>query len=311
MWKIVSGGFTPSGSGWSNSKFRRARPLRSIRFPDGFAKYPFEAAGNSGNVRAVSAQPETIPDQSDFLVCYRGRQSALHHAAYLRTAKVFLALKVCEVAGIGLSGKDILDYGFGAGTFFRYCPRDSRLFGVEMDEENIGAVREMLGERGYRAVDLQRIEIERWAEHPLLARKYDVILCSHVLEHLPDPAMFLKRIAECLNPAGVFIGLVPLNERIMDPHHVQRLNEAKIRGFADRAGLRVAAYLEADPWLYWFQPLFTRDRGVVHQIAQAVSLGLGLPATLLGPRVWFALGRCFGFLTRSKPAQAAFVLARP
>jgi hypothetical protein len=42
-----------------------------------------------------------------------------------------------------------------------------------------------------------------------------------------------------------------------------------------------------------------------------VSLGLGLPATLLGPRLWFALGRCYAFLTRSKPVQAAFILARP
>ena len=97
-----------------------------------------------------------------------------------------------------------------------------------------------------------------------------------VLRLLPEPAMFLKRIGECLNTEGVFIGLVPLNERIMDPHHFQRLNHSKILGFA-----------------------------------QAVSLGLGLPATVLGPRLWFALGRCYGFLTRSKPAQAAFILARP
>ena len=99
-----------------------------------------------------------------------------------------------------------------------------------MDRENIGAVDEMLRARGYRNLDLQTIDIARWTEHPLLGRKYDVILCSHVLEHLPDPAMFLKRISECLNPAGVFIGLVPLNERIMDPHHVQRLNQSKILG---------------------------------------------------------------------------------
>jgi SAM-dependent methyltransferase len=258
----------------------------------------------------MSATPETIPDQGSFMECYRGRQSALHHAAYMRMAKVLLALELSSRAGITLEGKDILDYGFGAGTFYRYCPRDSRLFGVEMDEENIAAVRDMLEERGFPSVDLQKIEIERWAEHPLLARKYDVILCSHVLEHLPDPAMFLKRIGECLNPAGLFIGLVPLNERIMDPHHVQRLNEAKIRALAETAGLRVTHYLEADPWLYWFQPLFTRDRGWVHLAAQTVSIGLGVPATLLGHRLWFALGRVFGALTLSKPAQAAFVLAK-
>ena len=176
----------------------------------------------------MSANPITVPSQDDFKECYRGRQSALHHAAYMRMAKVLLALHLCEQAGITLDGKDIFDYGFGAGTFFRYCPRGSRLFGVEMDVENVESVRAMLRERGFPEPDLRTIEIEHWQAHPLLERRYDVILCSHVLEHLPDPAMFLKSLRECLNGDGFFLGLVPINERLMDPHHVQPLNRRKI-----------------------------------------------------------------------------------
>ena len=155
----------------------------------------------------MSANPIPIPSQEDFKECYRGRQSALHHAAYMRMAKVLLALHLCEKAGITLHDKDIFDYGFGAGTFYRYCPRDSRLFGVEMDAENVAAVTAMLRERGFQDTDLRTIEIERWQAHPLLERTYDVILCSHVLEHLPDPAMFLKTLRECLNGDGIFLGL--------------------------------------------------------------------------------------------------------
>ena len=258
----------------------------------------------------MSTKSEPIPDQSGFMECYRGRQNTLHHAAYMRMGKVLLALHVCARAGIGLGGRDILDYAFGAGTFFRYCPRDSRLFGVEMDAQNIADVRAMLEARGTTQIDLQTIDIARWEEHPLLGRKYDVILCSHVLEHLPAPEMFLKRIGECLRPTGVFIGLVPMNERHMDPHHVQRLDESKIRGFAETAGLRVREYMEADPWLYWLQPLFTRETGWVHQLGQAASIGLGVPFTLLGHRLWFATGQVFGFLTRSLPTQAAFILEK-
>ena len=241
--------------------------------------------------------------------CYRGRQGALNHLAYMRTAKVLLALELCRRAGVPLAARDIFDYGFGAGTFFRHCPRDSRLFGVEMDAENVAAVRAMLAARGVPA-DLQTIDIDRWQEHPLLARQYDVILCSHVLEHLPDPANFLKRMRACLHAGGSFIGLVPINERVMEPRHVQRLDQSKIRAIGEAASLRLSAYVEADPWLYWIQPLWTLETGLRHKVAQALSLGLGMVASAVGPRWWDAAGRVFGPLTGSKFTQAAFVFTR-
>lgn len=241
--------------------------------------------------------------------CYRGRQGALNHLAYMRMSKVLFTLDLCRQADVPLAGREVFDYGFGAGTFFRHCPRDSRLFGVEMDAENVAAVHAMLAERG-QAADLQTIDIAHWSEHPLLARKYDVILCSHVLEHLPAPENFLKRLSECLHPGGSFIGLVPINERVMDPHHVQRLDQAKIRAIGEAAGLRLTTYLEADPWLYWIQPLWTSETGLRHKVAQALSFGIGLVASALGPRLWAAAGRLFRPITGSQYTQAAFVFTR-
>ena len=48
----------------------------------------------------------------------------------------------------------------------------------------------------------------------------------------------------------------------------------------------------------------------MHLLAQLVSIALGLPATLLGQRAWFALGKVFAFLTASRPTQAGFILTR-
>ena len=247
-------------------------------------------------------------DQSDFLDCYRGRQGAIHHAAYMRMAKVLMALHVLKKAGISLGNKDVFDYGFGAGTFYRYCPPSSRLFGVEIDPLNVAAVQEMLKSRGQHGADLQTIEIATWEQHPLLQRDYDVILCSHVLEHLQKPIEFLDVVCSRLRKGGVFVGLVPLNERKMDPHHVQIVFDPKIRTWARAAGLHVHAYMEDDPWLYWLQPTFTHDSGWRHTVAQLLSLGLGIPATLLGPDRWFSLSKHYAHMSGSKPVQAAFVL---
>lgn len=162
-----------------------------------------------------------MASQDVFNECYRGRQTALHHMSYMRMAKVSLALSLLDKAGISLEGKSVFDYGFGAGTFFRYCPKGSKLFGVEIDPQNVAAVKEMLSGRGHKNLCLDLIEIEGW-----------------------------------------------------------------------------------------IQPLYTRDATLSHKLAQSLSLVLGIPATLIGHRLWRALGRVVGTFTFSKPTQAAFVLTR-
>jgi 2-polyprenyl-3-methyl-5-hydroxy-6-metoxy-1,4-benzoquinol methylase len=223
-------------------------------------------------------------------------------------SKVLLALQLCRKAGVTFENKDIFDYGFGAGTFFRYCPTSSRLFGVELDPENVNAVRDMLRRRGFTNLDLRTIEIERWQTHPLLERKYDIILCSHVLEHLPDPVAFLRTMANCLRPSGVFLGLVPINERRIDPHHVQMVDRKKVAEWAKATGLRVESYTEADPWMYWLQSII-RPQGKYNRLmAQALSIGIGIPATLLNAERWSRLSRGYARLTASLPTQAGFFL---
>jgi len=188
-----------------------------------------------------------MADQEVFRTVYRKRQSWLHHLAYLRRGKVLLAHHVMREAGLELAGRRIFDYGFGAGTFFLTCPRSAHLFGVEMDSVHVAAVREMLGGRGYARVRLEPIDPSNWDAHPLLAEQYDIVLCSHVLEHLPDPVSFLRRMASCLGPEGCFVGLVPINERELNPHHVQAVDEWRVRSWLREAGLDLVGYREADP----------------------------------------------------------------
>ena len=249
-----------------------------------------------------------VPSQEIFETIYRGKQTSFHHCAYMRMGKVLLVLRMLRLAGLPLKRGKVFDYGFGAGTFYRYCPKDSRLFGVEQDPVVCQEVTAMLGSRGYESLDLRPIEIEHWEKHPLLQRQYDLFLCSHVLEHLPDPVDFLKTVRSCVEPDGVFLGLVPINERAENPHHLQKVDRAVVEKWASDAGYEVSCYEENDPFLYWAQPLYTVTSGWKHKLAQAMSLDLGISAMLFGERLWFAWGRIFGKLTFSKPTQAAFLL---
>jgi SAM-dependent methyltransferase len=222
--------------------------------------------------------------------------------------KVLLALRVLRLARVDLAEGNLFDYGFGAGTFYRYCPLSANLSGVEQDPVVCQEVTQMLSSRGHKHIDLQPIEIERWKEHPLLEKQYDIFFCSHVLEHLPNPVDFLKTVRPCMKPDSVFLGLVPINERAENPHHLQKVDRAVVEKWAAGAGYEVAYYEENDSFLYWAQPLYTVTSGWKHKLAQAMSLDLGLSATLFGERLWFAWGRIFERLTFSRPTQAAFLL---
>lgn len=251
----------------------------------------------------------TSKGQQAFKSCYRNRRGPLFHAAYMRMGKVLFILRMLRLTGTKLAGKRVFDYGFGAGTFYRYCPKDSLLVGVEQDPVVCRETADALLERGHNAVDLQPIDIDRWRAHPLLQRRYDVFVCSHVLEHMADPVDFLKAVRSCVEPEGVFLGLVPINERAENPHHLQKVERRVLEKWAADSGYRVEYYEENDPFLYWAQPLYTVASGWRHKLAQAMSLDLGLSATMVGERLWFAWGKVFAMLTLSKPTQAGFVLS--
>jgi len=249
-----------------------------------------------------------MTDQVRFETVYRGRQSWLHHAAYMRMCKVLLALRALRLGGVTLAGKKIFDYGFGAGTLFRYLPKSATLCGVEQDPVVVEEVTRMLRARGWENVDLRPIEIATWRDHALLQQRYDLFVCSHVLEHLVDAVDFLKVVRPAVKPDGYFIGLVPVNERAPNPHHLQVVDKAVVGAWAEASGFEMLWYEENDPFLYWMQPLFTATGGWKHKLAQLVSLDVGLSATLFGERAWFAWGSIISPLTFSKPTQAAFVL---
>lgn len=248
-------------------------------------------------------------NQEKFEKIYRGRQGPLHHLSYMRLSKVLLALRALRCNSISLKSQSVFDYGFGAGTFFLFCPRDCQLSGVEQDPVVCQEVTQMLFDRGYRQVKLREIDIGRWEENPLLEKQYDLFLCSHVLEHLPDPPAFLRTVQRCLKPTGIFLGLVPINERAANPHHLQKIDHSVVEGWARDSGYELTYYEENDPFLYWIQPLYASGVGWRRYLGQSVRLMVGISSRICGERLWYGLLARLA-LWVCKPTQAVFVLRR-
>ncbi len=97
---------------------------------------------------------------------------------------------------------------------------------------------------------------------------FDVVLCIHVLEHIPDDALAMRELYRVLRPGGWMLALVPLDlgrdatyedPSVVSPEDRERefwqWDHVRLYGrdFADR--LRAAGFdVEVDPWVRSLPP---------------------------------------------------------
>lgn len=99
----------------------------------------------------------------------------------------------------------VLDVGCGDGRLLDWYAASSvgstlETHGIEMNEEAAATARR----QGHRVV-AGRFEVDTELE----SHSFDLILASHVIEHVDDPVRFAKRAAELLKPGGLFVAATP------------------------------------------------------------------------------------------------------
>lgn len=105
----------------------------------------------------------------------------------------------------------ILDIGCSEGMMTLYCGRNgtkSEFYGIDILSER----REKALQRGYREVLLK--DIREFDFKPFGEGFFDVVICSHILEHLECPGDILEKIRPVMKKnalliVGVPIGLLP------------------------------------------------------------------------------------------------------
>jgi len=116
------------------------------------------------------------------------------------------AVEEC-LAGHNLRGQDWLDAGCGSGTLARYLlEAGANVLGVDAAEEMITLAREWAIAKHNEPTRQLRFEhITTIAHLPLADQSLDGILCSSVLEYVPDPAACLTEFARVVRPGGLLV----------------------------------------------------------------------------------------------------------
>lgn len=101
-------------------------------------------------------------------------------------------------------GSPILDAGCGTGLNLRHLPEGST--GVDINPRNVALLKARLPQ--------QRIVLGDVEALPFADSSFQSVLCTEVLEHVPDPAAALREFRRVLRPGGTLIGSVPARSMI-------------------------------------------------------------------------------------------------
>jgi 2-polyprenyl-6-hydroxyphenyl methylase/3-demethylubiquinone-9 3-methyltransferase len=136
-----------------------------------------------------------------------GRSAMLHklnpvRLKYLRD-RVDQHWKGDECSRTPLEGKSALDVGCGAGLLAEPLARlGARVTGIDASPEVIEVARDHAARQGL-AIDYRAGEVEA------LEGEFDLVTAMEVIEHVADPAAFLKALARRLAPGGLLVMSTP------------------------------------------------------------------------------------------------------
>jgi SAM-dependent methyltransferase len=111
------------------------------------------------------------------------------------------AESICHLLSLSVEGARMLDIGFGHGYLMQMARAYGfEVYGFDASQAHVDQMQPLLGARVAQGV-LGRSSIP-WDS-------FDVVVMSHILEHMPFPRLSLEEVSRILNPGGFLFIAVP------------------------------------------------------------------------------------------------------
>ena len=110
------------------------------------------------------------------------------------------------------NGSKVLDIGAGG------CPHREKFSHCEYFTQDFAQLSDsqIQNQEGYGKIDY----VSDILNIPVPDKSYDVILCTEVIEHIPDPVSAIKEFSRILKPGGVLLITAPLQSGLhQEPYH--------------------------------------------------------------------------------------------
>ncbi len=144
-----------------------------------------------------------------------------------------------------LEGKKVLDVGAGSGDIRHVLIKEhgaapSNYLSVDISAQTLALAEKLANDTGTGPFLSKQADAQRLSQE--IDGKFDVMVCSEVLEHIPDDAGTLKSMAELLAEDGCIIITVPyLGTPIEQWGHLRHYSMASFQELVSNAGLRITS----------------------------------------------------------------------
>lgn len=182
-------------------------------------------------------------DSSEYFINEDKNSNFLQGEEWLRKTARFFIARLQEHYTQSLADASVLDFGCGTGIVLDEIQKlGSRCTGVEMSPWACRYGRERFGLTMLNE-DILKVQLE--------PESFDVILMSHVIEHLPDPVTIVSRLAHLLKPNGVLMICTPYSDSLgaklfgrhwlyyLPNEHLHLFNDSSITKVIESSGLQV------------------------------------------------------------------------
>jgi ubiquinone/menaquinone biosynthesis C-methylase UbiE len=149
------------------------------------------------------------------------------------------ALHLLRKAKLTLSNKNVLEIGFGSGEVLFSFDTSCHIHGIEISSSAISLANKRAAKKGYSSYEFKQAEDE---SIPFQGESFDIVIASHVIEHVKDDGELLDEIERVLTPGGFVIFLIPINEHYIDPNHLRKYSSISFINLLDRHHFKKMVY---------------------------------------------------------------------
>lgn len=216
-------------------------------------------------------------------------------------------LHLIQRVGRSLSNQRVLEIGFGSGAVLFSFDPSCEIYGMEISHSAIERANVKADKLGYRSYHFDLVDGNTL---PYEDSYFDIVIASHVVEHVENDAELLREIHRTLRDDGGAVILIPINENYNDPNHLHRYTSDEFLKIAEASSLMPVFKLENELLYHFVEKFYFEEYNKRWKLlGPAIAAIFNFPTSVLPFAVYRMIDK--GMIALGwKPRQLACVLTR-
>ena len=191
---------------------------------------------------------ENLSEQTnDFYKEYYNKPRWWFKYRYDTQYKMKSAINALKNIGFDHKGKKIFEFGFGSGELITTFIGADFISGTEISKFSVFLSNNRADKLKFRRHDFQVITDTN--NYLTYEGTFDLVIASHVIEHIEDTQNFIAQVFQLLDKEGITVIQAPINERYDDPKHFHKFSTLNLKQLFTENGFSII-YSNEDDFLF-------------------------------------------------------------